>query len=468
MTTPTLAELIWRPYFEPAAVLLAAVVLVVLAVFVCVRTWRRNAPLSLGMLAGLDAQKMDWLVPGLLKDKVEALMRALPKAYRKRFVPIPDFVEKLMPWLDDHRDKPLLQALSDCIYQHTAVDIPRDQWQPQGLKQHLKMNIAVTDETGEVVATGRDLALLRAELGTQTQSVIRDAASSTWQRDDVTAWDFGPIPEAVSVESRGMTVLGYPALVDQGQTVALRVFDQPDEAAARTREGLRRLFALQVGGELAFIEHELANAGAIAMKLSTVCDRATLVDDALDAAVDVTFIEAQPAVRNAEAFDQRLVDRGAQLQPMAERVWDIVLTVADSYHAASLAIEQAPKAWGELKADASEQLRHLFVERWVSCTPWPWLHQLPRFVQGIVRRIEKARDGNIGKDAQRMAEFAPYWQAWAGTEQSLGRHGVEQQRYRWMLEEFRVSLFAQELGTSIKVSPKRLSDQATKAGLRTV
>ena len=415
----------------------------------------------LGMLAGVDAQRVEWLVPGLLKDKVEALMRALPKAYRRQFVPIPDFVEKLMPWLDRHRDQPLLEAITACIAMHTNVAIPREAWQTDALEQHLRMNIAVTDENGRTLATGRDLLTLRAQLGEQTRAVIRDAHSTDWQRDGITAWDFGPIPETVALSSRGMAVHGYPAVEDRGTSVALRVFDRSDTAAATTRRGVMRLFALQVAGELGFIEHELpALSGAMAW------DRGALLADALDAAVDVTFIEGQPAVRDADAFDRRLVDRGAQLRPNAERVWAVVGRVVAAHQEAALAVEEAPRAWAGLLADVAAQLRDLMPDRWVSRTPWPWLQQMPRYLQAISRRIEKARDGNIGKDNARLAELQPFVEAWRrGGDASPRPPDPELLRYRWMLEEFRVSLFAQEMGTAVKVSPKRLADQARQAGL---
>ncbi len=420
----------------------------------------------LGLLSTVDPQQLDWLVPGLLRDKVEALMRALPKAYRRQFVPIPDFVGRLVPWLEEHRDRPLLVALSECIGRHTGVSIPPQAWRTDGLEQHLKMNIAVTDQKGRVVAGGRDLQTLRVQLGQKTADVIRHAASGAWQRDGVRAWDFGELPDTVTVDSRGMAVHGYPAIVDQGQAVALRVMDTADGAAAATRRGLRRLFALQVASELAFIEAELEDVAAAAMKIAPLCDRRTLVDDLLDAAVDATFIEGQPPVRNDGQFDRRLLDRGAQLQSLAERLWQIVRQTIDAYHQARLAIDESPDAWRELKADVREQLGHLLVARWISGTPWAWLHQMPRYVRGIARRIEKARDGAIGKDTQRLGQLRPYWRAWlAAADPSPRPADAELGRYRWMLEEFRVSLFAQDLGTAIKVSPRRLDEQAAKAGL---
>jgi ATP-dependent helicase HrpA len=263
-----------------------------------------------------------------------------------------------------------------------------------------------------------------------------------------------------------MALHGYPAVVDAGDSVALRVRDRAALAAAETRRGVRRLFALACAGELAFVAHELQGVDAAAVKLAGVCDRDALVGDVLDAAVDVTFIQDQPPARDADAFDRRLVDRGAQLQPVAEQVWSVVYRIIEGYHAARLALAEAPDAWRDLRADVNEQLGLLLPGRFASETPWPWLGQMPRYLRAIARRIEKARDGNIGTDSERLAELRPHWQAWLNSGETAPRPTNDALgQYRWVLEELRVSLFAQELGTAIKVSPKRMAEAARKAGV---
>jgi len=427
-----------------------------------------TATVPLGLLSQVSEDQVEWLVPGLLRDKVEAMLRALPKRYRRQFVPIPDFVDRLVPRLKDFRGqgRPLVEAMRACIAAHMNVDVPTEAWQTEELEEHLRMNIAVTDENEQVIATGRDLAALRSQLGDTTREAIREAHSVDWQRDGIAAWDFGEIPETVTLQSRGMTMHGYPAVVDQGEAVGLRVFDTSDEAAAETRRGIRRLFALQAAGELSFIARELRGLDAMAMKMASVCDKATLVADVLDAAVDVTFIEGQPAVRDGEAFDRRLVDRGAQLQPTAERVWATVARAIQAYHEAVLAMDELGKSAGDVRADVTEQLKHLMPAHWVRDTPWGWLAQVPRYLQAVGKRVDKVRDGRAKQDAERLAELLPYWRAWAdGPDVSPRPTNEALMRYRWMLEEFRVSLFAQELGTAMKVSPKRMCEQASKAGL---
>mgnify|MGYP006275833539 CR=1 FL=1 len=420
----------------------------------------------LGTLAGLTEDRLEWLVPGLLREKVTMLLRSLPKAQRKRFVPIPNYVEKLLPWLNDFRELPLPEALSRCIAQHASIDIPPDAWSTDELPEHLRMNIAVVDEQGKTLATGRDLPALRARLGDQTRQIIRSAASDQWQRDGINTWDFGAIPRGVTLEGRGMAVHGYPGVVDRGQSVALRVFDSQAEAEAQTRRGVRRLFALAVASELAFIEYDWPHLDRMALQFAPLGDRAALVRQMADAAVDRTFIDGQPAVRDADAFADRLHERGGQLQATADQVHALVSRLLDAYQAAALALEQAPAAWGDAVDDARQQMRRLLGEGFISRTPWPWLVHLPRYLQAIERRLEKIRDGRLSQDRQRMAEFAPFARA---LEQAgcTGPRDADPHReqFRWMCEELRVSLFAQELGTAVKVSPKRLRQQARKAGI---
>ena len=461
----------------------------------------------LGQLPMLTEPEVDWLVPGMLEEKVTALMRTLPKALRTRFVPLPSFVAAIMPRLEGRRGEPLLDALTDTIGKATGVHIPLHDWHPENLPAYLRMNIAVVDDAGKLIAQGRDLTALKARLQREVEAAIEEATrrgaagggvggaadadgegpgkgggearggggrgrrseAAGWTGSGLTAWSFGPLPETIRLRAGGMSVHGFAGIVDEGESVALRVFQDAVEARRRTRAGVRRLFALRVAGELKYIRRLLSDLDRLALQYATLMPRDQLVRDICDAAVDRVFLEGLPEVRDAEAFDLRHQQRGGHLEAAVKQAHQLAWQVIEQYNAVRGALDgsgQSPAAWGPAIRDIEDQLARLMAAGFLFDTPWPWLMHYPRYLRGIGRRLERLRGGKATQDAQKLAELRPFWLAWVGSTAPAGREGEEAVRqYRWMLEEYRVSLFAPGLPTQFKVSPKRLTEQARAAGL---
>ncbi len=210
----------------------------------------------LHLLNQLDERRCEWLVPGLLRDKITYLIKGLPKGLRKHFVPVPQVVTDCMEILDPDSG-PLTEALSQALFKKTGVEVPAEAWDLADLPPHLLMNFSVVDEHGKEIGCGRDLPQLRSQLGVKARRTFSAAASAGFERKGLTSWDFDELPEQVEVDRGGRKLVGYPAIADEGKSVALTLLDTEAEAEAATRKGLRRLFQLALPEQMKFLARNL-------------------------------------------------------------------------------------------------------------------------------------------------------------------------------------------------------------------
>ncbi len=421
----------------------------------------------LPLLGQVSPHRLDWLVPGLLEEKIAALLKSLPKAWRRQFVPVPDFARRLAPLLDPEADLPLVEAIVRCCRERVGIDVPADAFDLTKLPPHLSMHIVVTDESGEPVGRGRDLQTLRERFKDRLAQVVNRAASERWHRDGLVGWDCGELPREATSEFDGLSITGHVALVDQGQAAGVRVFDGAGRAAAEHRRGLRRLFSCAVERELAFIEHELGDMDRLAVLYAPLGSRGELVREVLDAAVDQALVGDDADVRSGAAFDRRLAERGSQLEPAARTVFSIAEQALVSHQRIAAELAAAPRGWAAAVNDIHEQLAQLMPADFLTRPAPYWRMQLPRYLKAIARRLEKLADGRIDRDRQVMNEIEPHSRRYLKWAAEHPPHTADEPvaTYRWMVEEYRVSLFAQDLGTAVKVSGKRLAEQARRAGL---
>jgi ATP-dependent helicase HrpA len=330
------------------------------------------------------------------------------------------------------------------------------------------LRIEAVDESGKVVGRDRDLAALREQVGEKVERVVQqESAASGWGRDGLTDWDCGAIPERVTIDAGEAWTARYPALVDQGEAAGLRLFETPEKAALHMRRGVRRLLSIRMGSELAFLEQELGGFDRLGLWYVPLGDRRVIARDLCDAAIDEAMLEGRALPRDGEAFDRLLNEAAAHVEPAAKRVFGIAESALADHAKVRAAIEAAPAAWGGAAGDLAAQLDAMLAPGFLAETPAFWRRQLPRYLKAARRRIEKLGDGQIKRDAEAMRVVEPYWRA--GVQHEATGFDVvfpEARRFRWMIEEYRVSMFAQDLGTAVKVSPKRLDDQARKAGIR--
>ncbi|GAC1385955.1 MAG: ATP-dependent RNA helicase HrpA [Marmoricola sp.] len=410
----------------------------------------------LGTLGGLSADQFGWQVEGLREELVTALLRGLPKALRVHVVPVPDttraFLSEVAPG-----EESLTSALSRFIRARKGVFVPDEAWDLDRLPGHLRPTFRVLDEDGRVVSSGKDLDELRAPLAADFDAAVRDVASSALPKvTGATGWVFGEIPESFRTVRAGHAVEAFPALVDEGASVGLDVFGRRDWAQAHHRRGIRRLLAL----DQAKVIDELATSLDTRQKLmlaSAPDPTRTVLEEVLLAAID----EAMPDVSGTRSSDDLealrssvedgLVDRSRRYLEVVIRA---LTTAVEVDRSVGGRVEMAAlSAMADMQSQYAELIKPGFV-----ATAGPWLQHYPRYLTAILRRIERL--GDLARDRQAADRVATF--------QSLVVEGYralpegqpptrDLEHARWLVEEFRVSLWAQQLGTAEPVSERRLS-----------
>jgi ATP-dependent helicase HrpA len=354
----------------------------------------------------------------------------------------------------------VLAALAQFLGKASGETVRPDDFQPDGLPEFLRMNFRVVDASGNEVAMGRDLGMIRRQLGLAARASFAENPPPEFHRDGITRWDFGDLPERAEIHHQGMTLNGYPALVDAGKAVNLRLFDSPDAAAEAMRGGLRKLFMIQLRKEFEYVDRTLPDMERLCLYYSTIgrCDdlRHNLLQAIADRAL---FGDEGVDVRSREEFARRAEAGWRRLSEAASEVTDLVAQSLDVYHALDIALSNDfPPLWHESIRDMRDQLRHLVYRGFVVQTPFERLRQLPRHLRGIDIRLKKLANAGLNRDTQALAEVLPLWDGYRHRAARHREEGIADpalDQYRWMLEELRISLFAQELKTITPVSVQR-------------
>jgi ATP-dependent helicase HrpA len=418
-----------------------------------------SALVPLHVLNQLPEEPFEWLVPGLLEDKVTALIRSLPKQLRVHFVPVPEAVTRALPLLEAGRGS-LYAQLAEALLRTAGVPVPRDAFREDQLPPHLRMNFQLLDEAGKVIARSRSLPALRASHARASQ---QDYAKQSQLTSGARSWVFGDLPERQEVGPDGRRQVGYPALVDEGASVGLRAFATPPEARMSHERGTTRLIRLVMARDLKPLRKDLAVNVQAEMAYKSLAPHPLLNpdlgaardlrDDLLDRVVMTVFLEGQEPLRSASAFEARIATRRGGIGLPAQEISRSVQGSLERLFRIQAALPKAPAA-----ADIRAQLEWLVPAGFLLTTPWKRLQEYPRYLQAIEQRLEKlGRDPR--RDAQLAAEAAPFearYRERVRTERGLKPPGEDE--FRWLLEEFRVSLFAQQLGTRVTVSARRLAD----------
>ena len=378
----------------------------------------------------------DWLVPGALPEKVNCLLGALPSALRRVVSPISDTVAVLMPLLKPG-DEALTDAIRRVLWEHNGIRIPADAWDNVKLPPHLRVRFRIKDDSGsKTLAVSRDLETALREAGVSDQ---RGGASAA-VREDTTKhaeWDFGPLAASVEGSSAGWRMTSYPALRDEGDGVTIRLYKDSGAAAASHEAGVTRLMYLH-----------LAGAGGPR-------SRAAATDDALWAAIREAAVRGLPPIRTAADFAVRLREKRGEIAALKAKLGAEAKAVDREVKEIMWAAEALA---ADIYDDIETQIAWLTYDGWVRTVPMASLARYPAYLKALRTRIARAKV-SPSSDRAKMARFAPFWEQYreavvAKSVKVLNRVALSE--YRWMLEEYRVSLFAQELGTAYPVSPKRL------------
>lgn len=439
----------------------------------------------LPLLPRLDTAGFDWLVPGLRLELVTALLKTLPKAIRRNVVPAADWAAKLLaavPPGADLRELSITEFLATEIRRQTYTPVEPDDFDLDRLPAHLRMGYAVVDERGSKLARGTDLTALQQKLRERGRDsvarVATAAAKSPIERGGITAWDDtigkgsggdggagGTLPRQLDVRRGDTTIRAFPALVDEGSSVAIRLQTSIADQVAAHRAGVRRLVQLGVPSPLAYIQEHLTSAEKLSLGASPYRSTAALIDDALRAVIDaeLSTVDGPDALPWNRATFESLRDRVNAGLP--DRLFGIVATTAAVLAAARevdvlIARSSSLQLMAPL-AEAREQLNALVHDGFIGRTGLARLPRLVIYLRGIIHRVERLAD-NLGRDRAWMLEVqqaVELYTAAGGTLPLAADPEPRIREVRWMLEELRLSLFAQPLGAQGPISVQRIRKQ---------
>ncbi|HMI83141.1 MAG TPA: ATP-dependent RNA helicase HrpA [Polyangiaceae bacterium] len=426
----------------------------------------------LAALNELDAAPFAWLVPGFLVDQVTALLESLPKSIRKIFVPVRDTAERFVrerrahsPGAQGGATETLASALSRYLEAQKRIAVPVSAFNPAAGPEYLRMLFRVVDEQGRQVAQSRDLTEQKGKLGLRARESFGHASRSHWERDRVTSWDFGDLSERVEVRQGSFSLPGYPALVAEKDGVALRVFQHPGEAALEHRRGVRRLLAMRIAETTKVVRRNLPGIQAMTLQFAMIGSGDSLRDDIVEAAIDRAGLGDGPPPRSKDAFERCAEQARGRLAGLADEVCARVAPILAAYQDVARLLPAASRTSAAApSAEIRDHVARLIYPGFVSETPFSQLAHLPRYLKAVRLRIERLPN-QPAKDRARQAELLPHWQAYtarADADEARGTRSSELERYRWLLEEFRVSLFAQELRTAEPISTKKIAEQWAK------
>lgn len=416
-----------------------------------------TVPLSI--LRQVPAAQLDWIVPGLLKEKCLALLKTLPKNLRKNFIPAPDIIEKVQDKLV-YDGLGLTEALAEQLYRLKGVKISSSDFSEDKLEKYLRLNVRVVDENGKVLAEDRHLKNLVERFQEDFATEFMKKGLHSIEREGICSWDFDTLPEVVEFMQAGVQIKGYPALVDRTDCVDIQVHDTLERASRESKQGCLRLIMLELASQVKYVSKNMHRFNDISLLYATRGKKEKLLEAMVESAFRYTFTEDLPRIMNRSAFDERLENR-QELFSIASQLSDLIHQTLQLVHGVEISLDAVSAQMSYLVEDVHSQLDRLLTASFPLDVPLVWLKQYPRYMRAIAMRVEKLQ-GNFEKDKSSTVEI----QSFQERIEPLVSHQLneDQHQLRWMIEEYRVSLFAQTLGTKIPVSAKRLEKQIAKAG----
>ncbi|HYP68648.1 MAG TPA: ATP-dependent RNA helicase HrpA, partial [Thiobacillaceae bacterium] len=413
--------------------------------------------LPLYLLNRIDEAQVDWLVPGMIRDKLTALIKGLPKDKRRQLIPIVDHVTAFLTEARPGEQK-LTQALSAYVQRRFKLVVKGEEWGAE-LPAHLLMNLRVVDDAGQELAVGRDLAQLRLQLGDTarlTYGRSQDGGSG-FERQHITLWDFGDLPATVKFSRKGQEHVGYPTLMDEGESVSLLLLDAASEALRESRKGVIRLLRFALAAQFKQLEKDLGRQTALVLKYRSLGSSDQLQADLLDAIADRALLGDDDPPRSEKEFGKQKERARPRIAVVCQSLLRDLQEVLDLHHSLLQQLNAKP-AFPQVWRDEREHLARLVYPGFIPQLPWPRWKDLIRYLGGIARRLEKLPNAGE-RDPRHMAMVQALEKRYfERVEQQRKRGQVDGKlaEFRWQLEELRVSLFAQELKTPYPVSVKRL------------
>jgi ATP-dependent helicase HrpA len=390
---------------------------------------------------------------------------------------VPDYADACLKDLTP-TDRPLIQILGERLKAMTDVHIPESAWPESEMPEHLRMRVRVVNSEGKTLQESRDLPDLKQKYAVQkgTTEQHRQLSAPDLEQSGLREWDFPPLPERLSIDQGGIKLVGYPSLVDEGDSVAIRLIDAEGNAQRLHKAGVRRLIMLKIAKDIRYLRKQLPQLERMRLLYAKVPapegvaadGLPNLEDELVNFILDTTFLNGQQEIRDAESFSQRIDSRRGEMIEIANSVCEQMARILDAYHQVRQGMAKiTQKNWLDSLLDMEQQLDRLVFRGFLSQIPESRLADYPRFLAAILKRMEKLPHA-AARDRQRMSEMADLlrrWRDWDSQCQQAGRIDERIEEIRWQLEELRISLFAQELGTAFPVSLKRIEKRWQALGL---
>ncbi len=421
-----------------------------------------SAVVPLALLHQLPRYIFEWLVPGMLRDKCVALVKSLPKQTRRHFVPVPDYVDVFLRKVKP-QDRPLTEVLAEHLRGVSGLAIDPEQWRPESLDNWYRMNFVLEDEHGVIIAMARSLEQLQRDFKQQISEGLEQAADRSASRQGITEWDFDELPQEVALDHSGISIKAWPALRDCGDSVALEVMDNPLQAEKVSRQGQLRLALLRGREQVKYLNKHLLRGRELALTAAKIGERQKLVDALISAAFQQAIFsvqtEDQTVVRDRQQFDQAWEQGIGKVVGLAQDYAAVIESLLPVLHELQKQLRKLGLPAIYAAEDIRKQLDWLFATETLHGLSAEIVGQYPRYIRAVQVRLEKLSIQQ-SKDRDYIAEIGslltPCKDALVEDQPLSSELEAALLEYCWLIEEYRVSLFAQQLKTRVPVSLKRL------------
>lgn len=420
------------------------------------------------MLSQLDQNRLSWLVPGLVEQKVTALIRSLPKHLRRAFVPAPDTAKDVLQKIEFGKGN-MMMSVADRLSIIAGEPIRVEDFDLASLDDHLSFNIRLVNDKKKTLAEDRNFDTLRKEIqqheDNNTLPITRSPEEEQWRRTGFTSWDFANIPNSIPITRAGMKLNAFPAIKDDGKSVSLMLCQTAAEANAELRRGLRRLMLLAESDRINRQINHLPGLAEIQLLAKSIPGMKPKSQLKL-LLVERAYLSPKQTPRSKAEFDQFLLQGRKRISAVVQEILKLIPGVLRDYRQTQIDLSATNvPMWDMLVRNMQNQLSALVYPTFLENTPWPWLVQFPRYLGCIRSRLDRLNSAGLQKEMILHTDFARYENRYLERRQEhVKQHRVDPMlaHYRWMLEEFRVSLFAPKLGTAIKVSGGQLDEHWLK------
>ena len=416
-----------------------------------------SAIIPLALLHQLPRYFFEWLVPGMLRDKCIALIKTLPKQTRRHFVPVPDYVDKILLQVRA-QDRPITEVLAEQLKRHTGVTMNDQDWKADNLDPWYRMNFILQDEAGKTVAMARSLEKLQRDFKQQISAGLEQQASDdSISRQDIVEWDFAELPKEVKLKRGKISIKAWPALRDCGESVAIEVLDNPLTADKISRHGQLRLALLKGREQVKYLGKNLLRGTELALKAASIGNRQELVTALINTSFQEAIFSGKQVLRQQQDFDQAYQSGIGQVVDIAQQHAANIEAVLPQLHSNQKQLRSLGLSAIYAKEDINQQVQWLFLPQTLSTVSLDKTSQYPRLIRGMQIRIEKL-GSQISKDRSYIQQLENFAEPIKGVQGQMLSYDLEEAiwEFHWLLEEYRVSLFAQQLKTRVPVSEKRL------------